>query len=88
MLLHRVSVRATVCSDYVLVDYIGGRAEFFGKLHRIKPADRKMAELVYLKVFVKYHFLFLRIFIITYDITSKGADAYIALANEVIRANK
>ena len=26
--------------------------------------------------------------IITYDITSKGADAYIALANEVIRANK
>ncbi len=26
--------------------------------------------------------------IITYDITSKGADAYIALANEVITANK
>ncbi len=26
--------------------------------------------------------------IITYDITSKGADAYIALANEVIKANK
>ena len=26
--------------------------------------------------------------IITYDITSKGADAYVALANEVIKANK
>ena len=26
--------------------------------------------------------------ILTYDITSKGADAYIALANEVIAANK
>ena len=26
--------------------------------------------------------------IITYDITSKGADAYVALASEVIKANK